>query len=283
MSYALVQCAIAPIMKDITFDSSLEDEVLYGMKVELLSQINEEWYRIKTHYRYEGFVHSSYLLKGDSYISTWETSKRMVVVHAYADVLSQPKVQGALIIGLTRGAQVAILDKPDENGWVKVGLVDKRVGFMKEKFLGTLEKSMYEEVYRINKSEENFREELVENALKYLGTQYRWGGKTSLGIDCSGLCSISYMMAGLVIYRDANLSISIKKGFPMREIPYHEKKPGDLLFFPGHVAMYIGNGKYVHSTGKNGSDGVVINSLNPKDEDFREDLLNRLSGTGSVF
>ncbi len=60
-------------------------------------------------------------------------------------------------------------------------------------------------------------------------------------------------------------------------------KPGDLLFFPGHVAMYIGNDKYVHSTGKNGSDGVVINSLNPFDEDYREDLLKNLKAVGSIF
>ena len=38
---------------------------------------------------------------------------------------------------------------------------------------------------------------------------------------------------------------------------------GDLLYFPGHIAMYIGDGKYIHSTGKAGSGGVVINSLNP--------------------
>jgi cell wall-associated NlpC family hydrolase len=112
-----------------------------------------------------------------------------------------------------------------------------------------------------------------------MGTQYRWGGKSTLGIDCSGLCQMAYMLNGIIIYRDAK----IMEGFPIHEIPFEEVKPCDLLFFPGHVAMYMGNGKYVHSTGKNGSDGVVINSFNPKDSDFREDLYQSLKAVGSIF
>ncbi len=87
------------------------------------------------------------------------------------------------------------------------------------------------------------------------------------------------MLCGVSIYRNA----SIKEGFPIREIPFGEKKPGDLLYFPGHIAMYIGGDRYIHSTGRNGSDGVVINSLNPAHVDYREDLPGILEHTGSLF
>lgn len=60
-------------------------------------------------------------------------------------------------------------------------------------------------------------------------------------------------------------------------------KPADLLFFPGHVAMYLGEQKYIHSTGKAGSDGVVINSLDPAAPDYRPDLPEKLTGAGSWF
>lgn len=298
MAFAIIRSAIAPMMKEISFDSSLEDEVLYGMKIELLDKVNEDWYSIRTHYRYEGYVNRFYFLQDREDIIRWEESSRMVVLQAYADVLSMPKVQGVIITSLTRGAQVAILKEADENGWVKVGLVGGASGYMKECFLGNLEPSMYEDGYFkyrmesnpyatpyeyitkvLHKSEEAFRGELVDHGFSYYGTQYRWGGKTSLGIDCSGLTSMCYMLTGLVIYRDA----SIKEGFPVKEIPFDQKKPGDLLYFPGHVAMYIGQDQYIHATARNGSDGVVVNSFNPADSNYRGDLLEKLIATGSVF
>ena len=120
---------------------------------------------------------------------------------------------------------------------------------------------------------------ITEAALKYQGTHYRWGGKSPEGIDCSGLCSTAYMLCGVLIYRDA----SIVEGFPIHEIKLEDIKPADLLFFPGHVAMYLGDGRYIHSTGKSGVDGVTFNSLNPEDPDYREDLKARITQVGSIF
>ena len=50
-----------------------------------------------------------------------------------------------------------------------------------------------------------------------------------------------------------------------------------------HVAVYMGGGRYIHSTAKNGSDGVVINSLDPAHEDFRPDLPEKITAIGSIF
>ena len=67
----------------------------------------------------------------------------------------------------------------------------------------------------------------------------------------------------------------------MHEIRLEDIKPGDLLFFPGHVAMYMGDNRYVHSTAK--SNGFAINSLNPEDPDYREDLHKNITQVGSYF
>ena len=128
-------------------------------------------------------------------------------------------------------------------------------------------------------SEDAFRAAVCEQAKKYMGTEYRWGGKSGRGIDCSGLVSSAYMQCGVLIYRDAK----IIEGWPMHEVAFENKKPGDALFFPGHVALYLGEGRYIHSTGAAASGGVVINSLEPSDPLYREDLVKCLYAVGSVF
>ena len=100
-----------------------------------------------------------------------------------------------------------------------------------------------------------------------------------MGIDCSGMVSMAYMLCGILIYRDAN----IVEGFPIREIPREHLKKGDLLFFPGHVAMYMGDGLYCHSTAHAGDDGFTINSLDPASPVYREDLVSRITQIGSYF
>jgi beta-lactamase class A len=87
---------------------------------------------------------------------------------------------------------------------------------------------------------------------------------------------MAYMLNGLYIYRDAGIA----DGFPIREIPAEAARTGDLLFWDGHVALYLGDNRYIHSTGL--SSGVVINSLDPAARDFREDLA-AVKKWGSAF
>ena len=100
-----------------------------------------------------------------------------------------------------------------------------------------------------------------------------------MGIDCSGLVFMAWRLNGVSLYRDAK----IVEGYPVREIPRNALAPADLLFFPGHVALYLGEGRYLHSTARSGSCGVVVNSLDPADGSFRPDLAERLTAVGSVF
>jgi cell wall-associated NlpC family hydrolase len=165
-----------------------------------------------------------------------------------------------------------------------VELVDGQIGYMRNQYLreklfsqsavwtGVLPQITIDD-------EQEFRRNLVETAKSYLGVQYRWGGRSTAGIDCSGLVSVSYMLNGILIYRDAK----IMEGYPVHEISMEQIKPGDALYFPGHIAMYIGEGRYIHSTGKIGSGGVVYNSLQPEDPLYREDLVKQLYAVGSIF
>lgn len=256
--------------------STIQDEGLYGMPVEIIERKSREWVKIRTHYQYEGYVQ----IKDLWLMSTQEKVKRTnenlkFVLQSYVDVLAVPKVQGICLQSLTRGAIVKVIEAANvPGGWVKIGLNNGQEGYVKERFLGT-----YYEDNPSSTKEEVLRQNIVNSAQAYLGTQYRWGGKSTLGIDCSGLCSMAYLLNGIKIFRDAK----IKDGFPIHKIQFEDKKPGDLIFYEGHVTLYMGEDLYIHSTAHHGSDGVVINSFNPTHQNYRRDLAENIRAVGSIF
>lgn len=272
MKYAVVNKTIGILKSEPKDDSENADEVLFGMNVEILREVSNNWLYVRTHYNYEGYINRENLLINDENSKIWDREKNSVVINSFADVLNRPEASGYEIVTLTRGANLILINEISENKrFVKVKLPDSKIGWIRKNFISNLRKS-----YDIT-DEEVLRENLTKAALSYLGTQYRWGGKTPCGIDCSGLCSMAYMLNGVLIYRDAK----IKKGFPIREISIDKLKKGDLIFFPGHVAMYLGNGNYVHSATSN--DIVRVNSFNEETDNYNEYLGKSQKLFGSIF
>ncbi|MBO7251763.1 MAG: C40 family peptidase [Oscillospiraceae bacterium] len=270
---AIVNVTVCPMYNFPSRENTVEDEVLYGMVVDILEEPAPGWYKIRTHYRYEGIVAGENLILDQQAVDTWEAMPKQVVRNKNnCDVLSIPKVQGWHLQHLTRGCLITPVGEK-EGGYQKVQLADGRQGYVMAGILDTY----YTEP--ASDDEATMRKHLVDAAMLYQGTHYRWGGKSPLGIDCSGLCSMAYMLCGVLIYRDAK----IVEGFPLHTIELADIKPGDLLFWPGHVGMYLGDDRYCHSTAKAGSDGFVINSLNPEHPDYREDLKNSITQVGSIF
>jgi len=90
-------------------------------------------------------------------------------------------------------------------------------------------------------------EQLVDEALSYLGIRYRFGGTSpATGFDCSGLVLNVFRNAvGLDLPRSASEMASLGD-----KIGKQDLKPGDLVFFNNpisHVGLYIGGGQMIHS------------------------------------
>ena len=301
--------------------STIGDEGLYGQVCQLRTEpggvtadgitLPETMAEVVTFYGYHGYVFASELYFCSEKELRGYLSAELVLAGRATDVLTLPKVQGVRLAELERGAVLRRRPDPEaeaHTGWAKVGLVDGRSGYVRDVALEPVRFSMtavftqeagrtFDEALAkaegckpeelvpraidrwFGGSEEAFRNALAEQAKKYLGTEYRWGGKSGRGIDCSGLVSSAYMQCGVLIYRDAKLV----EGWPMHKIPLEQAKRGDALYFPGHIALYLGEGRYIHSTGAARSGGVVLNSLDPADPLYREDLVKSLYAVGSLF
>ena len=114
------------------------------------------------------------------------------------------------------------------------------------------------------------RKRLCDDALSYLGTPYRYGGKSASGVDCSGLCFMAYYLNGFPLARDAVFD----KRY-VYDVGRGELEAGDLVYFRGHVGLYIGDGEYVHASASAGY--VTVSSLDARSVIYRRDLAESVT------
>ena len=193
--------------------SEVTSQIIYGEKFKILSK-NKNWIKIKSTYdNYIGYI------KNKQYIQNFNPKYKINVLKA------------------------KIYIKPDfaSNSYLPLG---SKLSVEKEnKFYIQIDKKKWikkKDIKVISHKEKNF----VKFFTKFLKVNYKWGGKTYKGIDCSALLQIFFYYNNLFYPRDTKDQIK----YSIKKISNKFKK-GDIIFWKGHVAVCINSKKLIHAYG----------------------------------
>ncbi len=206
----------APLRSAPSPEAELNTEALHGERAVVYEQTEEGWsWGQLARDGYVGWLPSNALAK--------ETAKATHRVRALRTfVFPRPNIKSPPIASLSFGCEFAM--RGEEANF----FVEENGGFLPKQHVAPL----------------SFREsDAVEVAGRFLGTPYLWGGKTSAGLDCSGLVQLALQSIGLECPRDSDMQQAL--GAPV--ISETELRRGDLIFWKGHVGLYAGEGRLLHA------------------------------------
>ena len=256
--WALVTISVACLRGEPRSGAELVSQAIMGTPVKVL-ECDGGMSRVQTPDGYIAYVTDSSLqfLSADGF-AAWKKARRVVVTANLSMAYEKPVENiDAAVSDLLLGN---ILEyKGETAGFVQVSLPDGRTGYVKKTDIKEFSEW----------AKQNFDMPTIErSARRMMGTPYLWGGMSAKMADCSGFVRTAYFSNGIILQRDASQqALTGKKIDPKKWRT--EAEPGDLIFIGTksgkvtHVAMYIGNGKYIHSSGR-----VKINSMDKSASDF---------------
>lgn len=225
MEYAVVSVPAAPVRRKPNHRKEMTNQLLFGEAVKVLRSKGDLWVKVRSlHDGYEGWTTHSLLEPINEGIANTPGE------YTTTDMLSTVSV-GNKLMSIPAGSSLPLFD----NGTGKVGENDYT---LTGKYVQRL----------LQKPGAGLLEQLV---MPWLNAPYLWGGRTMLGVDCSGFTQVIYKMLGIDLPRDAWQQA--QEGKAVKK--FSEVQPGDLAFFNNkedivHVGILLGDGNIIHASGR---------------------------------
>ena len=224
MQYGISNLSIVPMRAEAADQAEMVNQIIFGEHFKVLES-RKKWSRIRlAHDSYEGWISNKQWIEisEEDYkqlgkdVSTITTDILDIITKEH----HQPIVIGSILPFYKSGYSLLNNEMYQFDGLTTPGFVKK--------------------------------EKLVENALMYLNAPYLWGGRSPLGIDCSGFSQMVYRLQGVNLPRDAYQQAEIGTTLSFVE----ESEPGDLAFFDNnegkitHVGIILEDNHIIHASGK---------------------------------
>ncbi len=234
MEFARVVVPAAPVRRKPNHRREMVNQLLFGEAVQVLREKGNLWVKVRSlHDGYEGWMTRTLLQEVD------ETDANTKVDHITSALLGS-----AIINDIPTNIPLGSFLPHFENG-------TGRIGSIAYSFTGTV----------TNRKEQQASGSLAETlARQWLNAPYLWGGRTILGVDCSGFVQVNYKLMGIDLPRDAWQQA--QEGEPVKKLKDAQK--GDLAFFDDkdeivHVGILLSPDTIIHASGK-----VRIDSIDKK-------------------
>lgn len=228
-----------PLFSQPTFDGELQTEALFGEAVRIF-EIRDGWAwgQILTD-DYVGYLPLEGLSPGQLK-PTHHVSNLRTFIYEEANLKSPP------IALVSMMSPVAVIGQEGEFS----ELADK--GYIYSSHLAPVS---------------SFDDDFVAVAERFVGTPYLWGGRTSLGLDCSALIQIALQATGEFSRRDSDLQAASLGDLLADSSDISQLKRGDLVFWKGHIGVMINEADLLHSNAHHMA--VEIEPLAPAVERIR--------------
>jgi cell wall-associated NlpC family hydrolase len=264
-TYGVVNLSVANLRTQPDHAAEMASQVLLGAQVDILQQVKGD-YRVRTPEGYIAWVPTSSVVAMDeSELQHWSNAKKVIFTSEYGKSYAQPSPTAAQVSDLVYGDILTLIGEDDR--YYTVSYPDHRKAYLKKDESLPLSTWLSSRIPTADN--------IIASAKTMLGLPYLWGGTSTKGVDCSGFTKTAYFMNGFVIPRDASQQVLAGQAIDILDEDGHfdarkalrNLQPADLLFFAAgkdsnpnarvtHVALYIGNGTFIHSAGS-----VRINSM----------------------
>lgn len=217
---ATVFRASVPLRKEPVASAPFETEALFGEGVTIFDTSPDgwAWVQLATD-RYVGYLPADTLAFGLA-APTHRVKSTGTFVYAVPEIKSPP------ILHLSLNASFALADTGDRFYQLATG------GYI-----------IARHVAEIGWRDRDF----VEVAERFLGVPYLWGGKTRIGLDCSGLVQISLAACGIAAPRDSDLQRAEMGDEIAVPADLDGLERGDIVFWPGHVGILADGVMLLHA------------------------------------
>lgn len=239
MNYAMISVPAAAVRRKPNHRKEMVSQLLFGESVRVLKTKGDLWIKVRSlHDSYEGWMTNTLVREVNEDVAT------AMSCYVNADLISSVTIEKNKF-NIPFGSTLPFF----ENGKGKLGDLDYN-------FKGELMK----------RDEQVLSPELLTKlTTKWRNAPYLWGGRTPLGVDCSGFVQVIFKTLGIDLPRDARQQA--REGKPVKK--FTEILAGDLAFFDNkediiHVGILLGNEEIIHSSGKVRVDAIskkgIVNS-----------------------